>query len=117
MPPKFDFSKVIAALDKSLLVSVVDVLLADEIEKRSFHKIRCTLIPSRYKLDIKYIRTEKEFFYSYQVYTDKAIARWDNEPHYPGKENFPHHFQKQSAPFGSLRQRRMGHQTGAGQAH
>gem|GEM_PF-3677579 len=26
MPPKFDFSKVIAALNKSLLVSVVDVL-------------------------------------------------------------------------------------------
>jgi hypothetical protein len=92
MPPKFDLSKIISLLEKSPIVSTVDVLLADEIEKRSFHKIRCALIPSRYKLDIKFIKTETEFLYSYQLYADRAIARWDNEPHYPYHENFPHHF-------------------------
>jgi len=42
--------------------------------------------------NIKYISTEKDILYSYQLYTDKAIARWDNEPHYPGFNNYPHHF-------------------------
>lgn len=92
MPHKFDLSKVIAALKKSSIISSVDMLFSDEIEKRSFHKIRCTLIPSRYKLDIKFVITGGEFLYSFQIYGNKAIARWDNEPHYPGKENFPHHF-------------------------
>ena len=71
---------------------MVDVLLSDEIEKRSYHKVRCTLTPTRYKLDIKFVKTEKEFLYSYQLYSGRPIARWDNEPHYPGKVNFPHHF-------------------------
>jgi hypothetical protein len=63
MPPKLYLYKVIAALEKNSLVSAVDVILSDEIEKRSFNKPRCTLIPSRYKLDIKYVKTEEEFFY------------------------------------------------------
>jgi hypothetical protein len=40
----------------------------DEISERGFYKIRCTLVPSEYKLDSKYIKTEKEFLYSYQIY-------------------------------------------------
>jgi hypothetical protein len=41
---------------------------------------------------IKYISTEEDILYSYQLYIDKAIARWDNEPHYPDLNNYPHHF-------------------------
>ena len=54
--------------------------------------MRVSLLPSRYKLDVKFIRTEKELLYSYQFYEQQALVRWDNEPHYPGLENYPHHF-------------------------
>jgi hypothetical protein len=66
--------------------------MMDEIEKRGFYKLRCTLIPSKFKLDIKFIITEEEFLYAYQLYGTEAIARWDNEPHYPRLRNYPHHF-------------------------
>jgi hypothetical protein len=92
MPHKFDVFKIIKVLKRISLVSNIETLLIDEIEHRGFYKLRCTLIPSKFKLDIKYISTEEEFFYSYQLYTDKAIARWDNEPHYPDLNNYPHHF-------------------------
>lgn len=89
---KFDIHKIIALLGKSSIVSNVEILFIDEIEHRGFYKLRCTLIPSKFRLDIKYISIEKDMLYSYQLYTDKAIARWDNEPHYPGFDNYPHHF-------------------------
>lgn len=94
MQHKFDLSKIVAALENSPLVGNVELLLSDEVEKRGFYKLRCTLIPSRYKLDIKFIKTEKELIYSYQLYAVAAIARWDNEPHYPALANFPHHFHR-----------------------
>ncbi len=89
---KLDIFKIITLLKKNTLVSKVEILMVDEIEKRGFYKIRCLLIPSRFKIDIKFIKTEKEFLYSYQLYAHKAIARWDNEPHYPKLDNFPHHY-------------------------
>jgi len=92
MPHKFDIYKIITVLRKISIVSNVEILLIDEIEHRGFYKLRCTLVPSKFKLDIKYISTEKDILYSYQLYTDKAIARWDNEPHYPDFNNYPHHF-------------------------
>jgi hypothetical protein len=43
-------------------------------------------------LEIKYIKTENEFIYSYQVFQKSPIVRWDNAPHYPKLNNYPHHF-------------------------
>lgn len=89
---KLNIFKIAAVLKKFRFVSRVEILLIDKISERGFYKIRCTLVPSKYKLDIKYIKTEEEFLYSYQIYDDKAIARWDNEPHYPHIDSHPHHF-------------------------
>ena len=94
MQHKFELSKVLAALESAPFVANVDLLLSDEVGKRAFYKLHCVLIPSRYKLDIKFINTEKELIYAYQLYADKAIARWDNEPHYPELINAPHHFHR-----------------------
>ncbi|MBI4708137.1 MAG: hypothetical protein HY761_09495 [Candidatus Omnitrophica bacterium] len=92
MPHSFDLSKIISLLKKNPLTSEVETLMVDEIEKRGFYKLRCILIPSKYKLDIEYIKTEGDLLYSYQLYTESDIARWDNEPHYPGLKNYPHHY-------------------------
>lgn len=92
MPHRVDIQRIVRLLEKQRIVSRVEVILVDEIERRGFYKLRASLIPSRYKLDIKFIRSEKELLYSYQCYERSALARWDNEPHYPRLDNYPHHF-------------------------
>jgi hypothetical protein len=87
-----EIDKAIKILEKSDLISQYNILTADEISKRLYYKIRCKLIPSKYKLDIRYIKTKKEFIYSYQVFYKKPIVRWDNGHHYPDLNNYPHHF-------------------------
>jgi hypothetical protein len=47
MPHKFELSKILAVLESAPFIGNVDLLLSDEVEKRGFYKIRCTLIPSR----------------------------------------------------------------------
>ncbi len=101
MQPKFDLNKIIAVLEDAPFIGKVELLLSDEVEKRGFYKLRCVLIPSRYKLDIKFIKTEKDLIYSYQLYANKAIARWDNEPHYPDLTNFPHHYHRKDKVIAS----------------
>jgi hypothetical protein len=92
MTQRFDIHRIIAFLNNSSIVSKVELLQSDEIESRSFHKLKCTLVPSKYLLDIKFIKTETELLYAYQLYEKEGIARWDNEPHYPKLKNYPHHF-------------------------
>lgn len=59
-------------------------------------KIRCRL-PAGHQLQI-WIHQEPEFLaYSYQLFTDRPLLRWDNAPHHPElQEHFPHHFHDQS---------------------
>ena len=92
MARPFDFSTIISLIRNNDFVSNIETVTVDEIARRGFYKITCQLIPSRFKLDIKFIKTQSDFIYSYQLYTTKAVARWDNEPHYPATRTFPHHF-------------------------
>ena len=70
----FEIDKVIELLESSNLISQYNIVVADEISVRAYYKIRCKLIPSYYKLDIKYIKTENEFTYSYKVYYENPIV-------------------------------------------
>lgn len=92
MLQKFDFYKVTSILRSSNIVSKIEIQNVDEIKGRGVYKIRCNLIPSRYKLQLRFVRTEEDILYSYQVFTDKPIVRWDNAPHYPKIRTHPHHF-------------------------
>jgi hypothetical protein len=89
---KFDFHEVISILRASDIVSKIEIRNVDEIKGIGTYRIRCNLIPSRYKLEIRFVHTEKEILYSYQLFTDKPIIRWDNAPHYPKIKTYPHHF-------------------------
>jgi hypothetical protein len=91
LKPKFNFREVISLLKASDLVSKIEIRDVDEIKDRGIYKVRCNLIPSRYKLEIKIIYTKGEILYSYQLFTDKPIIRWDNAPHYPKIKTYPHH--------------------------
>ena len=91
MPHKFDADKIRGFLEKSPFVSKVELVLIDEMENRGFYKLRAFLVPSPFKLDLKFIKTENDFIYSYQLYSHESVARWDNEPHYPALPAYPHH--------------------------
>ncbi len=85
-------SEIIAHLKYSRFVSSIKIIVIDEIFSRSVLRLRCNLLPSSFHLDIRFIQTEKEVIYSYQLFTDHALVRWDNAPHYPEIKTFPHHY-------------------------
>lgn len=54
-------------------------------------KIRC-IMEKDYQFQI-WIHHESSFQdYSYQLFSDSPILRWDNAPHHPNVSTFPHHF-------------------------
>jgi hypothetical protein len=85
-------SRIISHLKSNPLISSLKIVEIDEVFTRSVLRIRCNLLPSFYHFDIRLIQTENETIYSYQLYTDHPIVRWDNAPHYPEITTFPHHF-------------------------
>jgi len=88
----FNILTVIACLKESALVSKAEIKTIDEINESGIYKIRCRLIPSKYKLEIRYLKTSEQIFYSYQLFSNTPIIRWDNSPHYPKIKTHPHHF-------------------------
>jgi hypothetical protein len=88
----FSLNDILVILSNNKIIANYKVLIYDEISKRSHYKIRCILIPSEYKLELKFIKIDEELIYSYQLFSKKPIIRWDNAPHYPNLKNYPHHF-------------------------
>ena len=70
-------------------------MFIDDSLQRSVCRLRCGLLPSRFKLDIRLIQTETESIYTYQLFHKRPIVRWDNAPHFPYIATFPHHFHNQ----------------------
>ncbi|MDQ1354850.1 MAG: hypothetical protein QG657_5159 [Acidobacteriota bacterium] len=92
MEKPLNLSSIISLLEKSSIVSKIEKVEIDEISHRGFYKIKCNLIPAKYKLEMKFIKTKYEFIYSFQLFTTLPVVRWDNAPHYPDIKTFPHHF-------------------------
>ena len=82
MPPKLDIEQIKAILAASTLVTSWQVLVADEAAHRAVYRIRCQLLRPSYRLEIRLIQTAEEILYSYQLFTDKPLIRWDNAPHW-----------------------------------
>ena len=91
MPPKLDIQQVKQILAASDLIASWQVLIEDETAQRALYKIRCRVIRVAYELEIRFIQTENEIIYSYQLFTDRPIIRWDNAPHFPTLHGYPHH--------------------------
>jgi hypothetical protein len=92
MNNRIESSKIISHLRSIHLVSSLKILAIDEVFLRSVLRLRCNLLPSSYHLDLRLIQTEHETIYSYQLFTDHPIVRWDNAPHFPAITTFPHHY-------------------------
>ena len=83
-------------LTTSPLITSWQVLIADEAARRAMYKVRCQLLRPAYRLEIRLIQTEADLLYSYQLFTDYPILRWDNAPHCPSLRCFPHHQHEES---------------------
>jgi hypothetical protein len=88
---RIESSEIVSYLKSVSFVSSLSILSIDEVLTRSVLRIRCDLLPSSHHLDIRLIQTENETVYSFQLYTDRPIVRWDNA-HFPGISTFPHHY-------------------------
>lgn len=90
------WNEVLAILNEEPLFlenAIVEKIVIDE-NIYSF-KIRST-IKNDFFFQIRFRQIDDEVRYSYQVFSTKPILRWDNSPHFPGLENFPHHFHDNS---------------------
>ena len=96
MPPKLDIQQVKQILAVSDLIASWQVLIEDETAQRALYKIRCRIIRVAYEFEIRFIQTENEILYSYQLFTDRPILRWDNAPHFPALHGYPHHVHGES---------------------
>jgi hypothetical protein len=54
-------------------------------------KVRCRL-PGNYQLQIWLHVDTSSQDYAYQLFSDRALLRWDNAPHYPSIVTTPHNF-------------------------
>lgn len=55
------------------------------------YKVRCDL-PKGYSFQVRLRLWQGVLSYSYQLFSDRPVMRWDNAPHHPDLANFPHHF-------------------------
>lgn len=75
-----------------VLVKSVRIVNYDETPTGKLEvKIRSRLVKD-YQLQV-WLHHEPTFQdYAYQLFTDRALLRWDNAPHYPNVVTSPHHF-------------------------
>ncbi len=96
MQPLLDIEKIKATLAASGIVTVWRITVADETAERAVYKLRCHLLRAAYQLEIRLIHTGEALIYSYQLFSDQPLLRWDNAPHFPSVSSFPHHFHSES---------------------
>ena len=101
MPPKLDLAQIAALLAVSTVVVSWHIIVADEAARRAVYRIRCQLLRPAYQLEIRLIQIEDELLYSYQLFTDTPLVRWDNAPHFPALPTFPHHLHDETGTVGS----------------
>lgn len=61
MSQTFNILEVIACLKESELVSKVEIKTIDEIHESGIYKIRCRLIPSKYKLEFRFVKNKRTY--------------------------------------------------------
>ncbi|MBI3360724.1 MAG: hypothetical protein HY023_06400 [Chloroflexi bacterium] len=73
------------------ILSDIRVIETEAVDDETFHfKIRAVVKPLN--LQIRFLSDKSFKRYSFQLYGDRPLMRWDNTPHYPNLPNFPHHF-------------------------
>lgn len=83
-------------------LSDIQVLENESVDDETFvFKVRAVIAPGF--LQIRFLADKDFSRYSFQLYSDRPLLRWDNTPHYPDLQNFPHHFHGQDENISSSR--------------
>ncbi len=81
-------------------LSDIEVVEHQSIDDETFtFKIRATIVPNF--LQVRFLADKDLKRYSFQLYSDHPLLRWDNAPHYSNLPNFPHHFHDQNESISS----------------
>lgn len=81
----------LARLRAEPILTDVRVVESESVDDATFHfKIRAAVKWAN--LQLRFLSDDSFTRYSFQLYSDRPLLRWDNTPHYPGLPNFPHHF-------------------------
>jgi Family of unknown function (DUF6516) len=99
--PKLDLAQITALLAVSTVIVSWQIVVADEAARRAVYRIRCQLLRPAYQLEIRLIQAEDELLYSYQLFSDIPLVRWDNAPHFPALPTFPHHMHDETGTVSS----------------
>jgi hypothetical protein len=84
--------RLLALLDESPIIKGYQTVELKIVDQETFSfKVRAK-ITDEFGLQIRYLQDEEFVRYSYQLFTTKAILRWDNAEHFLEFPNFPHHF-------------------------
>jgi len=79
MLDRVDLSKIIDHLKSLEIVSSTQIIFLDESLQRSICKLRSSLLPSRYKLDVRLIQTKTEIIYSclyFRSRSQRCLTDW-----------------------------------------
>ncbi len=84
--------RLLTLLDESSIIKEHRTVELKIVDQATFSfKIRAK-ITDEFSLQIRYLQDGEFVRYSYQLFTTKAILRWDNAEHFLELPNFPHHF-------------------------
>src|SRR3972149_4322981 len=75
-------------------LSDIQIVENEAVDDETFvFKIHASILPNY--LQIRFLADKNFERYSFQLYSDRPLLRWDNTPHYPDLSNSPHHFHDQ----------------------
>lgn len=85
-------AEIVSILDETDFCSGTRILETAYFSRQQFAlKIR-TKISDSYKLQIRIYYNANHCDYSYQVFSQIPLCRWDNSEHFPRLASFPHHY-------------------------
>jgi len=85
-------AEIISILDETDFCSNTRILESTYFSPQQFaFKIRTKIFGS-YKLQLRIYYNANHYDYSYQLFSDNPLCRWDNSEHFPRITSFPHHY-------------------------
>lgn len=76
-------------------LSNIQVVENEAVDDETFvFKVHASILPNY--LQIRLLADKDFQRYSFQLYSDRPLLRWDNTLHYPDLSNSPHHFHDQN---------------------
>lgn len=85
-------AEIVSILNESGFCDDIQILETSQFSSKQYaFKIR-TIVFSLYFFQIRIYYNQGYCDYSYQIFGDEPICRWDNKEHFADIKTFPHHY-------------------------